>query len=130
VWTEWLHPVDASVVASYVDGPLPGVAAVTRREVGSGTAWYVGTRLDEASTDRLISRLITESGVQPAAVAPAGVEVVRRRSADHSYLFVINHTERDAQLDVAGTDLLTGARCNSDLHVASGEIAVIREDPA
>jgi beta-galactosidase len=130
VWTELLHPVDAEVVASYVDGPLPGVAAVTRRSVDAGTAWYVGTRLDGASTDRLVARLIAESGVQPPTAAPLGVEVVRRRGPDQSYLFVINHTDADATLDVTGTDLLTGVRCAGSLLVPSGQTAVVREEPA
>ncbi|MBM0236726.1 beta-galactosidase [Micromonospora sp. ATA32] len=130
VWTEWLHPAGAEVLASYADGPLPGVAALTRNQVGAGTAWYVGTRLDDAATDRLVARLVTESGVRPAAAAPTGVEVVRRRADDHSWLFVINHTDADARLAVTGTELLGGARCDGELVVSAGEVAVLREQPA
>jgi beta-galactosidase len=130
VWTEWLHPAGAEVLASYADGPLPGVAALTRNQVGAGTAWYVGTRLDDAATDRLVARLVTESGVRPAAAAPTGVEVVRRRADDHSWLFVINHTDAEARLAATGTELLGGARCDGELVVPAGEVAVLREQPA
>ncbi|MER7441800.1 beta-galactosidase [Micromonospora avicenniae] len=130
VWTEWLHPEGAEVLASYADGPLPGVAAVTRHAVGPGAAWYLGTRLAQPATDRLVARLVAESGVRPAAAAPAGVEVVRRRAGERSWLFVVNHTEDAARVAAAGVDLLTGERCDGELLVPAGEVAVVREDSA
>ncbi|SCL22764.1 beta-galactosidase [Micromonospora rhizosphaerae] len=128
VWTEWLHPAGAEVLASYADGPLPGVAALTRHAAGAGAAWYVGTRLDDAATDRLVARLLAESGARPPVAAPSGVEVVRRRDAERSWLFVINHTDDDARLAVTGTELLAGARCAGELVVPAGEVAVVREE--
>ncbi|TDC36726.1 beta-galactosidase [Micromonospora sp. KC213] len=130
VWTEWLHPEGAEVLASYVDGPLPGVAALTRHRVGAGTAWYAATRLDGAATDRLVARLLAESGARPPAGAPTGVEVVRRRGADASWLFVINHTDAEARLEVTGTDLITGTSCRGELLLPAGEVAVVREEAA
>ncbi|MDG4802034.1 beta-galactosidase [Micromonospora sp. WMMD980] len=130
VWTEWLHAEGADVLAAYADGPLPGVPALTRNVVGAGAAWYVGARLDDAATDALVARLLAEAGVRPAVPAPAGVEVVRRRSAERSWLFVVNHTGEPARLPVTGVELLTGARCDGELTVPPGEVAVVREEPA
>ncbi|EEP74244.1 beta-galactosidase [Micromonospora sp. ATCC 39149] len=130
VWTEWLHPAGAEVLASYADGPLPGVPALTRHAVGAGAAWYVGTRLDDAATERLVTRLLAESGARPAADAPRGVEVVRRRGDRGSWLFVVNHTDRPARIAATGTELLTGARCEGELVVVPGEVAVVREESA
>ncbi|WP_018788184.1 beta-galactosidase [Micromonospora sp. CNB394] len=130
VWTEWLHAEGAEVLAAYTDGPLPGVPALTRHAVGAGAAWYVGTRLDDDATDRLVARLLTETGVRPPVGAPAGVEVVRRRSADRSWLFVVNHTGRPVRLAVSGVELLGGTRCDGELEVPAGEVAVVREQPA
>ncbi|MBM0231248.1 beta-galactosidase [Micromonospora sp. STR1_7] len=130
VWTEWLHPDGAEVLASYTDGPLPGVPALTRHRVGAGAAWYVGTRLDEPATDRLVARLVDEAAVRPAAPAPSGVEVVRRRDGERTWLFVINHTGAEIRLPAAGVELLTGARCAGELTVPAGEVAVVREDRA
>ncbi|MGC4857267.1 beta-galactosidase [Micromonospora sp. DT4] len=128
VWTESLHPDGAEVLASYTDGSLPGVPALTRRPLGAGAAWYVGTRLDEPATDRLVARLLDEAGVRPAAQAPTGVEVVRRRDGERTWLFAINHTEAEVRVAVRGTELLTGTRCTGELTVPAGEVAVIRED--
>ncbi|AYF28862.1 beta-galactosidase [Micromonospora tulbaghiae] len=130
VWTEWLHAEGAEVLAAYTDGPLPGVPALTRNAVGAGAAWYVGTRLDDDATDRLVTRLLAETGVRPPVDAPAGVEVVRRRSADRSWLFVVNHTTEPARLAVSGVELLGGVRCDGTLEVPAGEVAVVREEPA
>ncbi|MGX1617645.1 beta-galactosidase [Micromonospora chalcea] len=131
VWTEWLHAEGAEVLAAYADGPLPGVPALTRNAVGAGAAWYVGTRLDDDATDRLVARLLAETGVRPPVDAPAGVEVVRRRSsADRSWLFVINHSTEPVRLPVTGVELLGGARCDGELEVPAGEVAVVREEPA
>ncbi|WFF03703.1 beta-galactosidase [Micromonospora sp. WMMD964] len=130
VWTEWLHADGAEVLASYTDGPLPGVPALTRHRVGDGVAWYVGTRLDEAATDRLVARLVDEAGVRPAAPVPTGVEVVRRRDGDRTWLFVLNHTDTEVRLPASGVELFTGARCAGELTVPAGEVAVVREDRA
>ncbi|WP_422733941.1 beta-galactosidase [Micromonospora sp. WMMD558] len=128
VWTEWLHVEGAEVLSAYADGPLPGVPAVTRHPVGAGAAWYVGTRLDGAATDRLVARLIAEAGVRPPADAPPGVEVVRRRDGERSWLFVLNHTGEEVRLAASGTELLGGASCAGELTVPPGEVAVVRED--
>ncbi|NJP33416.1 beta-galactosidase [Micromonospora thermarum] len=128
VWTEWLHAEGAEVLAAYADGPLPGVPAVTRHSVGAGAAWYVGTRLDGAATDRLVARLVTEAGVRPPVEAPPGVEVVRRRAGERSWLFVLNHTGEEVRLAAGGTELLGGASCAGELTVPPGEVAVVRED--
>ncbi|MEU4595341.1 Beta-galactosidase C-terminal domain, partial [Micromonospora aurantiaca (nom. illeg.)] len=76
------------------------------------------------------ARLLAETGVRPPVRAPAGVEVVRRRSADRSWLFVVNHTTEPARLAVSGVELLGGARCDGELEVPAGEVAVVREEPA
>jgi beta-galactosidase len=80
------------------------------------------------ATDRLVARLLTDAGVRPPASTPTGVEVVRRRDATRSWLFVVNHTDVEARIPVSGTELLGGIRCADELVVAAGEVAVVRED--
>ncbi|MGH3424205.1 MAG: beta-galactosidase, partial [Nocardioidaceae bacterium] len=127
VWCEDLRCVDAETVASYRDGPVPGVPAITRRRAGAGAAWYVATRLDRAGTATLLRRVCDEAGVGPETVAPPGVEVVRRHGADRSYAFVINHGEAVADLDLHGVDLVTGRDVSGDLRVPAGGVAVVAE---
>ncbi len=119
LWTEVLTVSDADVVTSYVDGPVPGTPAVTRR----GSAWYVATRLDEAATAALAQQITQEAGVQRGDGARAGVEIVRRGQ----YLFVLNRSTEVAEVSVDGVDLLTGATHNGMITVGSGSVAVVRE---
>ncbi|HET7388989.1 MAG TPA: beta-galactosidase [Nocardioidaceae bacterium] len=127
VWSEHAHTTGAEIVARYGEGDLSGVPAITRNPVGGG-AWYVGTCLDATSLDRLLARVCEEAGVRPVAPAPSGVEVVRRRGDDASYLFLINHSTIDATLPGSGRDLLSGTRHRGTLTVPAGEVVVILEE--
>jgi beta-galactosidase len=128
LWTEHLHLRGAEAVASYADGPLAGVPAVTRRAVEAGTAWYVACRLDRRGTDALVARLLDEAGVQPVAPTRPGVEVARRRHADgRSWLFVVNHTDEPATVPARGDELVEGRPVEGEVAVGPGAVAVVRE---
>ncbi|KQW47532.1 beta-galactosidase [Nocardioides sp. Root1257] len=124
VWTELLHLDGATAEATYADGPLPGVPAITRHEHGEGVAWYAATRLDQHSLDALVRRVATEAGVRPIAPGRAGVEITERTDGQRRWTFVVNHTDTDAEVDVAGHDLVRDAA--HDGRVPPGGVAVIR----
>lgn len=126
VWTERLQLTEADAVRTFVDGPMAGGAAITRRVAGQGAAWYIATRQDEAGTAALVDALIAEAGVEPVVAAPAGVELVRRSADDRSFVVVINHTDADVMLGLSGTDLLTGAQVDP-VTVSAGGCAVLAE---
>ncbi|SEB54000.1 beta-galactosidase [Nocardioides exalbidus] len=130
VWAEDLELAGAEVVASHVDGPAVGKPAVTRRDVGSGAAWYVATRLDEAGTDRLVAQVVEEAGLERLPGASASVEVTRRVGEDASWLFVVNHDTGPASVPVHGVELVRGHEVAGDLVVPAGGVAVVREAPA
>jgi beta-galactosidase len=94
----------------------------------AGTATYVSTHLDRERAGRLVDDLVGRAGVVPVAVGEPGLELVRRVGDDASWLFAINHSDRDLRLDVDGLDLVTGDRHASGAPVAPGSVAVIRED--
>ena len=126
VWSELGRADGAEVVAGYTDGPVAGSPAVTRREVGSGRAWYVGTALTPPSLGALLDRVLEEAGVAPTVAGlPRGVEAVRRVGEHGRYLFLMNHTDHPVPVPVTGTDLLTGA---APLDLVAGGVAVVRED--
>ncbi|WP_241681403.1 beta-galactosidase [Pseudactinotalea terrae] len=127
LWSERVELAGAEPVRTFTDGPMAGRPAVTRRQVGSGAAWYVATRQDEAGTAALVDALIAESGVQPTLDAPAGVEAVRRVGEQGSFVVVINHTEEAVPIDLTGTELLTGAATEPGYKVEAGACAVIQE---
>lgn len=128
VWVELLHLDGARAEASYADGPLSGVPAVTCRRAGEGLAWYCATRLDDSGTFALVQRVLEKAGVRPEAEVPPGVEAVRRHGDDRSYLFLVDHTGQGATVSASGTELVSGTRCDGRVHVPAGGVAVVRED--
>lgn len=127
VWTEDLRLEGAEAVVRYVDGPVPGTPAVTRHALGAGVAWYVATRTDAATTARIVGRVVAEAGVVPVTTTVPGVEVVRRRSDDRSWLFVLNHTGSAASVAAEGLDLVSGEHVAGSVTVPAGGVAVVRE---
>lgn len=124
-WTERIELNGAQVVRRFVDGPMAGGAAITRLAVGTGAAWYIATRQDEAGTAALVDALIAESGVVPVAEVPEGVEAVERVGVGGHFLFAINHGHDEAVVPVSGIDLLTGSQADS-LLLAGGGCAVVQ----
>jgi beta-galactosidase len=128
VWTEHLHLEGADSVLEYVDGPAPGVPALTRNEVGAGSAWYAACRLDQPGTDHLVGRLLAEAGIEPVTATRPGVETVRRvGDGGESWVFVVNHTDTPATLPLTGHDLVRDRPARGVLVVDPGDVAVVRE---
>lgn len=130
-WSEVLQPPTADeaveIVATYSEGAVAGLPAITRRSVGRGTAWYLSADLDPESLGALVDRLLTETPVEPVAIASPGVEAVRRSAADRSYLFLINHSDEEGWADASGVDLLTRSAHEGRAPLAPGAVAVLRE---
>ena len=126
-WSEDARVTGAEVLQTYAGGPLEGRPAVTRRRVGDGTAWYLGTLPDDQALAALLAEVVTTAGVQRVAEAPPGVEVVRRRSGDRSWLFVLNHTGDECELATTGHDLVGDRPVGPSVRLAAGGTAVVRE---
>jgi beta-galactosidase len=54
------------------------------------------------------------------------VETLRRVGSEAGYLFVINHTADDADVEARGLDLLTGDAVEGTVRVPGGGVAVVR----
>jgi beta-galactosidase len=108
LWSEDVHAVSAEVVDRYAGGVLDGKPAITRRQVGAGTAWYMSTELDDATAGRLFG------------LSPSPVETVRRRSGDTTWTFLFNHGDAEVAVPDQG-ELLAG-----ELPLPAGGYAVVR----
>jgi beta-galactosidase len=129
VWSELVQPSDADVLRRYVGGDLDGRPALTRARRGAGTVTYVSTHLDLAATRALLEDVASAAGLAPVVSdRPAEVEVVRRRGAEHDYLFVLNHGDVAARVTGPGLDLVGGDRTDDGADVHAGGYLVVRED--
>ena len=119
------------MIARYVDGPLPGIPAITRNGHGGGTAWYVATALAAGALRDLVRTIAEEARVTAVGPESTGtIEVVRRVKSTSSYLFIINHGHGDVELPARGHELVTDAAVGRIVRVPAGAVRVIREDPA
>ncbi|PRX96095.1 beta-galactosidase [Allonocardiopsis opalescens] len=135
LWSEDVAVTGARAVARYASGVLADRPAITRKEHGAGTAWYLSTRLGDEGLSRLLAEVLGASGAQGA---PPGVEVVRREPADGgpAWLFVLNHTELAHDLPLrrlgaaaGAVDAVSGARYPPEggpVRIAPGGVLVLR----
>ncbi len=128
VWTDRLAVTDpsAEVLGRFVDGPAAGRPAVTRRTLGNGSAWYLATRFDVETLALLMDPLYAAADLTPRSDLPADLEVVSRHSPDSTYQFLINHTDREVDVDVSGTDLVTGIDHSDGVSVPASQVRIIR----
>ncbi|MCH7230428.1 beta-galactosidase [Glycomyces sp. L485] len=120
-WAETAASEGAEVIVSYVD--YPGTAAIFHRAVGSGQVWYLTTR----PTD--LNSFLDRLDLQPEFPGlPEGVETVRRTHEDgRSYLFALNHTDKEATIPASGHDLLANTAWTPTTTLPANTCAVIRE---
>jgi len=116
LWSEHIELAGAEAVARFSSSELAGRPAITRHAAGSGRAYYLGTRPDARTMERLLQMACADAGVEPAAEMPQGVEAVRRQGRGRSFLFVLNHRLVD------GSDLRPGL-----MRLPPRAVAVIRE---
>jgi beta-galactosidase len=120
VWSERVVLRGAAAERRFVDGPDAGEPAVTRHEVGAGSAWYVATRLDRDGLVEVLEPALAR--VAPLDV-PAEVEAVRRER----YLFLINHGDAEAVVPAGGHDLLEGTDHDGEVTIPAGGVRVLRD---
>jgi beta-galactosidase len=110
IWSEWVEPEGAEVIAEFTEGELAGKPAVTRHAFGAGVAWYLASRPDADGMRALLDRVAAEAGAEPVlAGLPEGVQAVVRHGEESAYLILLNHSgeEVTVTLPVPAPDLLT-----------------------
>ncbi|HEY6579604.1 MAG TPA: beta-galactosidase trimerization domain-containing protein, partial [Rubrobacter sp.] len=131
LWADLIHLKDAESLAWYAEGFYAGTPAVTRNAFGDGAAYYLGTRPEGRYVEMLVQTVCERAGVDPTIQAPPGIDAVRRKTEDASFLFLLNHNDKavEVRLPVPGLDLLTEKEHDSMLMLDSLEVAVLREAP-
>jgi beta-galactosidase len=129
LWADLVHPEGAESLASYADGFYARTPAVTRNAFGEGATYYLGTRPEERYTNLLLERACEEAGVEAPLEVPTGVEVVRRRTENASFLFFLNHNAGAAEVPLKepARDLLTGLEHEGMLSLEPLGVAVLQE---
>lgn len=127
IWCDGLEPGKAEVLATYADGWLEGLAAVTSTRVGKGRIVVLATMPAPQATRALLARLAAEAGVEPAAKASEHLLVVPRQgAAGRGAVAVETHGEpATLELSAPATDLVTGRRHEGRVKVAPYGVMVL-----
>ncbi|MFE5258679.1 beta-galactosidase [Streptomyces coelicoflavus] len=131
-WAERVEPRGCTPVLRFADtadgGPVRGGPAVTRHAFGQGSGWYTAARLPVPALRELLRTLCAQAGAVPVVEGPPGLEAVRRRGEEHTYLFLINHTQDTVHVPVTGVGLVGAEITGGRAVVPPGQVVVIRED--
>ncbi len=132
VWHSGYEPRGSEALATYTDGPLAGLAAVTRRAMGKGHVVLLGTMPQPDDFASLVAGLCREAGIAPAAEASPNLLVVPRAGVAGSGCVAVEIENRAATLALprAATDVLTGRRLQGEVAVPPYGVLVLREEEA
>jgi beta-galactosidase len=110
MWADEIQLSGAETLATYSEGWLSGMPAITINEFGKGKVLYVGTVLEGESLRGFLSWLLDLAGVRCVAQTPDGVRAYERRSETTRLLFLLNYDEipRTVQLEQEWEDAFTG----------------------
>ncbi|MFI6405175.1 beta-galactosidase [Streptomyces sp. NPDC050548] len=98
LWSEVVIPgAGCETVASFADGRTAGGAALTRHAVGSGSAWYLATRLTGADLAAVVDLALADAGITPVDL-PRDVELVVREGESGTFRFAVNHTGSEVKV--------------------------------
>ncbi|MBM7567389.1 beta-galactosidase [Paenibacillus sacheonensis] len=123
-----IHAEGAETIAEYGDDFYAGMPALTRNRFGDGEAWYVASSPDDAFLQGFLGELCRRRNILPLPGKAPGVEVTRREKDGQSYLFVLNHNEQAATIDlgsVNGTDLLSGRAVAGEVVLNGRDVLIV-----
>ena len=130
-WFEELATLDASPLATYVDGDFAGRIAISDRRAGFGTAVYVGGVGDDAVLDSLF-RTLCERLELPLFDLPNDVELIPLRCGEERLFFVLNHSDREQQIGLSDGNWrdLIGGGVGDRFVVPKFDVVLLRADAA
>ena len=102
-WCDLLHLEGAQALASFHEDFYQGYPAVTEHHFGSGRAFYVATRPEDALIDALVDLWCAELQLASPFSATAEVEIIERRNATTVYVFLLNHATTPADVALPGS---------------------------
>lgn len=90
---------NTQVLATYVQSPVKGLAAITKTPYGKGFIVLVGTALDGAAFAQLVVEMSSQINILPVADASSHVLTVPRKGADgRKVLFCIEYTGKSGRI--------------------------------
>lgn len=118
-WVDLLQIENAEVIARYDSEWYKGYPAVTLNHYGQGKAYYIGTFTEDRFIESIVSRALSDAGVQPILNAPEQVEVTVRTDGHKSVYFIMNRASEPAGFDLSESyqDIFDGKEVQGRLEI-------------
>ena len=124
-YAEILRVEGADILGRYKEDYYRDMPAVTSKNTGKGTAYYVGARLDMVKMGEIFKHMLEKAGIKTKKL-PEGIEYHKRSAAGEQYEFYLNISEQEREIeDVYGINMLNGQRIEGKLKLDRYETAVI-----
>lgn len=94
IFRDMIKVQDAEVLFRYADAFYQEFAAVTRKQTGKGTLYYVGCGLEEKITKLLMEQVMRDCKVQMVP-SEEGLEIVTRGNEKQKVTMYINHNAKE-----------------------------------
>ena len=108
---------------SRINSPGSDKRLLSQQKTAAGIAVAVYLK----SIARYLQRIVTFSFV-PDESPTLLLEIVRRRSGDTTWTFLINHGGADVVVPAEGTELVSQQRVSGELALPAGAYAVVKSD--
>ncbi len=94
IFRDMIQVQDAEVLFRYADAFYQEFAAVTKKQTGKGSMYYVGCVLEEKVTKLLMEQVMQECGFQMVP-SEEGLEIVTRGNEKQKVTMYINHNAKE-----------------------------------
>lgn len=105
-WCDILKTETAEPIAYYDGEYFKGKCAVTKNNVGKGTAFYIGTVGEKKLYKKIVKEALKLSGAGFIDEIPDGIEITTRESKDKKARFIFNNTDKEKTFELFGEKLL------------------------
>lgn len=105
-WCDILKTETAEPIAYYGGEYFKGKCAVTKNNVGKGTAFYIGTVGEKKLYKKIVKEALKLSGAGFIDEIPDGIEITTRESKDKKARFIFNNTDKEKTFELFGEKLL------------------------
>ena len=128
IWYDGFELRGAEALCTYTEGPIAGLAAVTRRKMGKGQIIALGTLPTQEDFAKLVTMICSEAGIAPVAEASENLLVVPRSGAAGSGMVLVEYDNQPASitLNQEATNILTGEKLSGKIEVKPYGVMALR----
>ena len=132
VLCDLLHLQGAEGLSVYESDFYENMPVLTCNRFGEGKAYYVATHSSDEFYKHFLGEICEELDIHPVAEVPEDVEATVRENEKGSFLFLLNHGEKAAEiiLDREGIDLISGrsVQAGDSITLEKTGVAIIKRN--